>query len=596
MKSRIFRAVVCFLLICCLVVNMSPIKAEAVLLETYLLYGVVASMVLMSAGVVFHAATDPQLQAMGKSFYNSMYQWGTEAQKLDEVEAFFNGLSIHETPDDDDVTTPNDHKIELARGILAGIMAWTCSILLDREKINAGEEAPEGYAYYNGYYLPIIEQSANPYMVCFMLSDGSINYFNKVFKLTIYTDYDGFYYFSCRASSGSKYTLIDGVWEYQYRYGDIAEKDGYLKDGAKIIWANYDVLYNDGSLYLAGSQPLTQEQAYLEAVAILSETAQGIKDGTLAEDALELPESIDYSELYEHGSTIQEAISNVAQGMQTGDITFDDYKSMIGYVPAVQPDPIDPSEDPDPTEESNPAIDPVPDPSVDVGDITVPIGEVSGSTFFQKLLDVVTAPFKWIWGKIESFFEPLLNPDFRLAPFEWIWGKIEPIPGQITQAVSDAAAEVKEAVQSLVVPDEDYLTDKVNTLCAEFAFADSIVRTGQALHLGLAGVTTEPPVIYIDLGASRGSYNIGGTVPFLDLRWYAEYKPTVDLIISAFLWACFAWRMLIKLPGIISGMPGDFVAYSAHAIGINSQLPSRSLEYEMQRKEIRDSLRRGKDG
>ena len=161
--------------------------------------------------------------------------------------------------------------------------------------------------------------------------------------------------------------------------------------------------------------------------------------------------------------------------------------------------------------------------------------------------------------------------------------------------ISDAATQVTTAVESLVVPDEDYLTDKVNALCEEFAFADSIVKTAKELKVGLAGVTTEPPVIYINLGATRGSYDIGGTVPFLDLRWYAEYKPTVDSLISAFLWICFVWRMLVKLPGIISGMPGDFVMTGVHHIGMTDALPVRKKEYEIQRMSNREMIRKGPD-
>ena len=95
---------------------------------------------------------------------------------------------------------------------------------------------------------------------------------------------------------------------------------------------------------------------------------------------------------------------------------------------------------------------------------------------------------------------------------------------------------------------------------AEFAFADAIISTGEYIGSSLSGLTTEPPVIYVNLGDTRGSYNLGGKVAFLDLRWYAEYKPVGDAILSAFLWLCFAWRMYVKAPGIIRGIPGDFYA------------------------------------
>ena len=155
-------------------------------------------------------------------------------------------------------------------------------------------------------------------------------------------------------------------------------------------------------------------------------------------------------------------------------------------------------------------------------------------------------------------------------------------------------APVVNAIREIFVPSEDFLTAKVEALTQKFGFASAIVMTVRALQDGLIGVTTEPPVIYLDLGASRGSYDLGGEVPFLDLRWYAEYKPTVDTLISAFLWICFIWRMLLKLPGIISGMPGDFVAGFAQDMGLSNHLPSRSADLERQRVEIRQSIWKGR--
>ena len=127
-----------------------------------------------------------------------------------------------------------------------------------------------------------------------------------------------------------------------------------------------------------------------------------------------------------------------------------------------------------------------------------------------------------------------------------------PTPESIAEAVGNV-------IKSIFVPDADFITEKWNDIRSRFEFADSITATGEVLVNILDGLDPEPPVSYIDLGATEGSYNIGGEVAFIDLRWYARYKPTMDLIISAFLWLAFVWRLILKLPGIISGMPGEFV-------------------------------------
>lgn len=151
-----------------------------------------------------------------------------------------------------------------------------------------------------------------------------------------------------------------------------------------------------------------------------------------------------------------------------------------------------------------------------------------------------------------------------------------------------------EGIQALFVPETDFLTAKVDAIRAEFTFADAIMTTGEFFRTGFADLGTEPPVIYIDLGATEGSYNIGGKVVFVDMSWYERYKPTGDAILASFLWIVFAWRMLIKVPGIISGMPGDFVMQGVHGLGLADSLPTRKKEYEIQRQSNRDQIRRGR--
>lgn len=132
----------------------------------------------------------------------------------------------------------------------------------------------------------------------------------------------------------------------------------------------------------------------------------------------------------------------------------------------------------------------------------------------------------------------------------------------IIQAIPTAgtiADAIGNVIKSIFIPDADFISEKWNAIRSRFDFADSITATGEVLVNILDGLDPEPPVIYIDLGAAEGSYNIGGEVPFIDLRWYAQYKPTMDMIVSAFLWLAFVWRLILKLPGIISGMPGEFV-------------------------------------
>ena len=171
---------------------------------------------------------------------------------------------------------------------------------------------------------------------------------------------------------------------------------------------------------------------------------------------------------------------------------------------------------------------------------------------------------------------------------EWAKG----LPAAISQAISTAIADVIEWLKSLgatladilewikslpsaivdgissvltsiFVPSTDFITAKVESLRARFDWIDPFIVFAENISGEL--FSTEPPVIYIHLDDAEGSYNYGGTIPFLDMRWYARYKEQGDLILSGFLWALFAWRMYLKLPGIISGASGTIGHISSYS-------------------------------
>lgn len=79
----------------------------------------------------------------------------------------------------------------------------------------------------------------------------------------------------------------------------------------------------------------------------------------------------------------------------------------------------------------------------------------------------------------------------------------------------------------------------------------------------MLGLGSRPPIIYIDL--SNKSWAMGGRIAFIDLTWYAEYKTTMDYILSAFLWLLFLWRVFLNLPSILEGLPGISVFFPTSA-------------------------------
>ena len=135
-------------------------------------------------------------------------------------------------------------------------------------------------------------------------------------------------------------------------------------------------------------------------------------------------------------------------------------------------------------------------------------------------------------------------------------------PAWITDVKEWALALPKTLVDAIVlaltavfVPAVGYWDAKVAALQAKFPLFSSILTTGKGFSGFFSGLGTRPPVIYIDLGSSA-SWAMGGRTIFLDLTWYSQYKPTMDLVIAGFLWLLFAWRFFLRLPGLLRGEVG----------------------------------------
>lgn len=168
--------------------------------------------------------------------------------------------------------------------------------------------------------------------------------------------------------------------------------------------------------------------------------------------------------------------------------------------------------------------------------------------FWQQLLTVL----KWI-GSCIKLLPMQLVYDLQYC-LQWLLGGLSNDLSKLSDSLKPLMDYLLEGIKAIFVPSKDFITAKVQSLRARFDWIDPFIVFAENISGEL--FSAEPPVIYIHLDDAEGSYNYGGTIPFLDMRWYARYKAQGDLILSGFLWAIFAWRMYLKLPGIISGASG----------------------------------------
>lgn len=488
--KRIGRAAMCFLVICCLLFNLSPIKAHATGLESVVTGAVVSvpglnvvAGILIGLGILVGVATTDWDRVVNECY---MY---LRNEGIVDADGKINVLEM------DGVA----YAYGVAQDVIDLVREWAFATEAIKEVEIAMEQ---GMWYYNGIYAKPYPQdvdlSVYPYV--------TIGYFNT----------EGL----PRCIFSSQPLLVDSKYSsYAIFWSFIAEQevDILIYKSATDNMTGWSFLSSSENI-AAGSRAFSLN-AYIDGF-------HSVKNGMWSNYDIFGTEYFNYGEcllpglpaITESGKSI-----TVADGLSAGTIAGADKDLQAGY------------------------------PIWGSGVVTLP-----GSVVGQDELDEVK-----VW--------PLALPGTYTDAYTLGQTDVWTGAGSAADTLPDTEANtgtlantILAGIRDIFVPSSDYLTAKVDALCAEFAFADSITKTANGLIDGLRGVSTEPPVIYIDLSANRGPYDLGGEVPFLDLRWYAEYKPTVDTIISAFLWACFIWRMFLKLPGIINGAAGSFSLIRSH--------------------------------
>ena len=168
----------------------------------------------------------------------------------------------------------------------------------------------------------------------------------------------------------------------------------------------------------------------------------------------------------------------------------------------------------------------------------------------EKLLDGLKSLGENIVNWLRSIYDAAVE-FFTITSPQWV-SDFKTWAASLKQTIIDS---IKLALTELFVPSANYWDAKITACKEAFPLFNSILVTGNGLDGFFSGLGTRPPVIYIDLGSST-SWAIGGRTIFLDLTWYSKYKPTMDNVISAFLWLLFAWRLFLKVPGLLRGEGG----------------------------------------
>ena len=223
-------------------------------------------------------------------------------------------------------------------------------------------------------------------------------------------------------------------------------------------------------------------------------------------------------------------------------------------------DPTEPGDDEDPGENTEPTTPPGGSPEFpgtdnpDTGGDGEAGSDTGSQTDYTSWFERLIKGIEEIPSKFADWFNNIISKLERII--EGITTLGEQI-GHGLQTLGQTIIDgVRNVLSSLFSPSENYLENKVQELKAKHYNLAQFTELGENLRTFFAGLGTKPPIIYIDLGAATGSLLWGGRQIFLDLTWYAEYKPKMDFILGGIIWLWLAWRIFLAIPGIISGMPG----------------------------------------
>ena len=329
-STRLFRILVCALVICSLLINCSPIRAKAVAVEASIAIGLIAMMILASAGVVYTASTTNQIQAIGNSFQTHMYQWGTSAEKLDEVDAFFNGLHLYDPGSGDDDETPHEKQVRLARGILAGIALWVGSLALGDKKIE-DEQSLELYT------TEIAVPFGNNGFTHMFKSDApfGILYFqrNSDFFLCVYTDSDvPIEHKMSTVSNWSTVTYDGSVGETKFYYTGITPTVGYdYSPSCGVVEgsSNYNCAGKAVSSILGSS-----ETVFIEPDTYVGDIPDQLQNGELEPEDIPLPD-LNLEPYIEDGKLAPQKVIDTMSNLSTGALPYDQFLQQSTLPPEI---------------------------------------------------------------------------------------------------------------------------------------------------------------------------------------------------------------------------------------------------------------------
>lgn len=583
MDNRIVRVLICLLLVCSLLVNVSPIRAEALALESaaaYYALGLAALLLLDLVGVVYCLSTPEQIQALGKNWDRFMID-GSSAfdYDLEEWEEYKTATIIQFTPnsdpenDDDfpDGYDPNKIRLKTLEAALNyGICKWLESIITGDNPLISYAVSSVDRSYLNpGDVVSAGTEVGVPALLIHHREDGqTISSSKAVVDSFAWTNVDCYVYQVLAGVNGYSATVVTVFIpvDLNYRSGEesfkawknVVYQDGHVLSDSDTS-TTVDITYDDGSVETIAYCIFSGRFVFSAFAAYFDELLQHY-DSSLPDYSSTdtMVSAILTSSFTQDNNVIVDpdlVTGTVVEGVENGTSVSDMELPDIEYG-AIITDPADP------------------ETSIKENQEQIANGDKTYEDYIEEVApgESVVIPEPTVTPETEPSVAPEVDPSEspEVNPDPDPTTSVDPTPDSGTDAnpswlesllnglwelLQRLADLILNGIKSIFVPSEDYLTAKVNALRENFGFIDSVINTGEYIRDSISG-SSGPPEIYVDLTAADGDTNWGEKVLLTDFSWYAPYKSNVDTVLSAALWAFFGWRVFMRLPGIISGESG----------------------------------------
>lgn len=375
-KQRIFRVLVCFVLICALVVNISPIRAKAVDPVTLTGAAMIGLAACLAAGVVILPQTIELANQFGASFEQQIKDITIVNVDKDTLWDYYirmrNKLDNRFSPEWDPGEFHDDLEHALANGLLSVIVSMLALTFFGDGMHIDGEIAPDGYTFYGEHCLVTAPAPSDtlPY-TCLCYSPGDVNFEYWLFCGTAPFDIrfldNKNYWLNSNSDPFVVYVLDDAV---DLQWFKATNDDSFIYIGSyQVVWANHDIVDDPNSeiIRVEGSPATNAQKEIVVPEIYVGDIPQKIEDGERDPEKLGLP-FIDPSKIFTNGDAQLDDYTSLVQKFKNGELTYDEFKEQYEYKKNTTTDPSTPSEPVvDPSEPSEPEdVGPIGDYALDL--------------------------------------------------------------------------------------------------------------------------------------------------------------------------------------------------------------------------------------